>query len=170
MERLEKVSADIPENEKPRVYYAASGLTNTEGTGSITNYWAGAAGGVNVATENGIEGTFIDIDVETLLSWNPDIIVLRDAEFYQQLMDDPTLSTMDAVKNGKVYVAPKGIYNWAVRASEAAIMPLWAATIIQPELFKDIDIEQETRDFHQKYYGMELTDDQVYTILHPAGV
>ena len=85
-------------------------------------------------------------------------------------MDDPVLSALTAVQEGKVYVAPIGIYNWAVRASEAAIMPLWAATVISPELFPELDIEQETWDFHNFYYGMDLSDEQIQQILHPAGV
>jgi iron complex transport system substrate-binding protein len=167
---LTAATDSLTDEERPRVYYAASGLLNTEGSGSITNYWMEAGGGINVATENGIEGTFIDISAEELLEWDPDVIVLRDASFYEEIYGDPVLSTLSAVRGDRVYVAPKGVYNWAVRASEAAIMPLWAATIISPELFPDIDIEQETWDFHHTYYGMDLTEDQIFNILHPAGV
>lgn len=170
LEMLTAVTDTLTDEERPRVYYAANGLLNTEGSGSITNYWMEAAGGINVATENGIEGTFIDISAEELLEWDPDVIILRDASFYEEIYADPVLSTLSAVRDGKVYVAPKGVYNWAVRASEAAIMPLWAATVISPDLFPDLDIEQETWDFHNTYYGMDLTDDEVFDILHPAGV
>lgn len=170
LDTLSQVSAQVPEADRPRVYYAADGLLNTEGSGSITNSWMEAGGGINVATENGIEGTFIDIDAETLLGWDPDIIILRDAEYYDELFADPVLAPLTAVQNKQVYVAPKGIYNWAVRASEAAIMPLWAATVISPELFPDLDIRQETWDFHNFYYGMDLSDEQIDQILNPAGV
>ena len=170
LDSLSQISSQVPEEDRPRVYYAADGLLNTEGSGSITNSWMEAAGGINVATENGIEGTFVDIDAESLLSWDPDIIILRDAEYYAELMADPVLAPLTAVQNNRVYVAPIGIYNWAVRASEAAIMPLWAATVISPELFPELDIEQETWDFHNFYYGMDLSDEQIQQILHPAGV
>ncbi len=167
---LTAVTDSLADEERPRVYYAASGLLNTEGSGSITNYWMEAAGGINVATENGIEGTFIDISAEELLEWDPDVIILRDVPFYEEIYADPVLSTLSAVRDGKVYVAPKGVYNWAVRASEAAIMPLWAATVISPELFPELDIEQETWNFHNASYGLDLTEDEIFDILHPAGV
>ena len=37
-----------------------------------------------------------------------------------------------------------------------------------PELFADLDIEQEIKDYYKEYYGLELTDEQLDLILNPT--
>ncbi len=158
----------IADADRPRVFYAADGVLNTEGSGSIVTEWIEMAGGINVAAENGIEGGFIDISQEQLLEWDPDIIVCRDADQKDAYAADPTLSQLSAVKNDRVYVNPKSVFVWCVRSADEALQPLWAATIIQPELFSDLDIVQATRDFHQDFYGLTLTDEEIAGILSPT--
>ena len=39
-------------------------------------------------------------------------------------------------------------------------MMLWLATIVQPELFSDIDIIEEIKYYYREFYEFELTDEQ----------
>ena len=45
---------------------------------------------------------------------------------------------------------------------------MWLAKTIQPELFADIDMDQEIKDYYVKYYNVELTDDDLQVIYNPA--
>ncbi|SHH85526.1 iron complex transport system substrate-binding protein [Sporobacter termitidis DSM 10068] len=158
----------IAEADRPTVFYSAGAVLTTEAIGSIVTEWIELAGGINVAAANGVKGMFVDVTQEELMKWDPDIIVCRDAATKDEYAKDPTLSKLSAVKNGKVYVNPMGLYTWCVRSADEAIQPLWAGTVIQPELFSDIDMVKETRDFHSKFYGLDLTDDEINAILFPA--
>ncbi len=158
----------IADADRPTVFYAAGKMTTTEGNGSIVKDWTELAGGVNVAAENGVDGMFIDITQEQLMQWDPDVIICRDAATKDEYYNDPTLSALSAVKNDRVYVNPKSVYVWCVRSADEAIQPLWAATVIQPELFSDIDMVEETRTFHNEFYGLDLTDDEINSILYPT--
>jgi len=64
---------------------------------------------VNVGAEQGIK-SWSQIDFETLLKWNPDIIVTpQEGGLREQLMANPILSHSRAVKNGRVY-SVGGVY------------------------------------------------------------
>ena len=66
-------------------------------------------GVVNVGAEQGIK-SWSQIDYETLLKWNPDIIVVREgSHLREQLMASEVLSLARAIQKGKVYDIP-GVY------------------------------------------------------------
>lgn len=46
-------------------------------------------------------------------------------------------------------------------------MMRWLAQLIQPEIFAEIDIEQDTRAFFQDYFGYSLTDEDLAQIFAP---
>ncbi len=158
----------IPDADRPTVFYSCGSTITTEGIGSITVEWIHLAGGINVAAANGFEGTIKDTTKEQLMKWDPDIIICRDAATKDEYYNDPTLSALKAVKNNHVYVNPKSIYVWCVRSADEAIQPLWAGTVIQPKLFSDIDMAKVTRDFHAKFYNLNLKDDEINAILNPT--
>ena len=158
----------IAQADRPTVFYSAGTMITTEGNGSIVTDWIALAGGVNVAAANGVDGMFIDVTQEELMQWDPDIIICRDAATKDEYYNDPTLSSLSAVQNDRVYVNPKSVYTWCVRSADEAIQPLWAATVIQPELFSDIDMTEETRAFHAEFYGLDLTDAEINAILIPS--
>ena len=60
------------------------------------------------------------------------------------------------------------MYRWYVTCSDSALMLLWMAKQNQPELFADIDMEQEVRDYYERFYNVSLTDEDVNQIFHPA--
>ncbi len=64
---------------------------------------------VNVGAEQGIK-SWSQIDYETLLKWNPDIIVVpKESGLKEQLMGNQMLSHVSAIQSGKVYYVP-GVY------------------------------------------------------------
>lgn len=64
---------------------------------------------INVGAEQGIK-SWSQIDNETLLKWNPDVIVVPEGSNLKiQLMSNKVLSQAQAIKNGKVYNIP-GVY------------------------------------------------------------
>ncbi|MCD6352599.1 MAG: ABC transporter substrate-binding protein [Proteobacteria bacterium] len=64
---------------------------------------------VNVGAEQGIK-SWSQIDYETLLKWDPDIIIVPEgSNLKEQLMANEVLSHADAIKNDRVYYVP-GVY------------------------------------------------------------
>ena len=161
---------DLPEEERPSVYYLDTRFGDayhTVGTGELQEDWIRFAGG-KLATEGHFTGRNIEITVEEFLSIDPDIIIVgghMESEVYDLLMNDPLLKGLTAVQNAKVYRNPYGLYAWEREGSEAALQIPWAAKLLHPESFEDVDMMKMAGDFYQKFYGVELSDQELGAIL-----
>ncbi len=52
-------------------------------------------------------------------------------------------------------------------SAEGALQPLWLAKIFYPEIFTDINLEEEVKKFYLKFYRYELSDEELKEILNP---
>ena len=121
--------------EKPKVLaltyydaYWAGGLGSTEG--SIISL----SGGINIAAEAGVKSNDM-ITKESLISMNPDVIIIPQSKewggetFLGDLISDPTLSEIEAVKDKKVYLVDPRYFttlsHWNIRGSEELMKILW---------------------------------------------
>lgn len=145
----------------------ASGSWATVNSSDILSTYLDEAGAKNVAAdyEGTKNGTRMSVTAEQILQWDPEALVVLDQASYDKVMSDPSLSTLSAVKNKRVYVQPSGVYLWSVRSAEGALEPLWLGSVLYPDKFADVDMNQEVRDFYQKFYDYELSDDELKTIM-----
>ena len=162
--------ADVSDTEKPSVYYVDSRFTDvyhTVGTGEIQEEWITIAG-AKLATAADFEGRNLEITAEKFLSLDPDIIMIgaqNQADVYDMLMTDKVLSGLSAIKSDSVYRIPQGIFPWCRTGAEAAIQVVWAAKLLYPEQFTDIDVTQVARDFYKDFYGTDVTDETLSGIM-----
>ncbi|WP_131773790.1 ABC transporter substrate-binding protein [Protofrankia symbiont of Coriaria myrtifolia] len=166
--RAQDGTRDLTDAQRPKVYYTANNPLNTEGKGSIIDSWARTGGGRNIAADNGVQGTFKDVALETIASWNPDVIVCRDPSTCNEIRKDDRWSTVAAVRNNRVLPNPRGVFVWAARSAEAALQPLWVAKTLHPDRFQDVDISHEVKTFYSTFYSYNLTDAEVNEILNPV--
>ncbi|QTQ16817.1 ABC transporter substrate-binding protein [Treponema parvum] len=149
--------------------YDQSGIA-TSGSTHFGQYWITTAGGKNVAQD--IKGV-PSINMEQIYQWNPDIIVLTNFTAYlpEDLYDNKIKgydwSTVNAVKNHKVYKFPLGMYRWYPPSSDSPLSLLWLSTKLQSERFADIDMDKTIKDYFKNLYGVTLTDEDVNTIYNP---
>ena len=59
------------------------------------------------------------------------------------------------------------MYRSYTPGADTPVTLLWFAKTTYPELFEDIDIIQETKDYYQEVFGVELTDEQAASIFAP---
>lgn len=126
------------------------------------------AGGVNAAEKAsgesaGPSGQTI-IEPETLLNYNPDILIVDKQGYLDELKNDAILSKLKAIENNRVYIAPTGVMSWPYNGPEEYLNMYFFAKCIQPTLFTDIDLEARTREFYKTYFGFELTDADIKKI------
>ena len=170
---LEK-TATLSDEEKPKVlvlFNYGDGTITTSGSNFFGEYWIETAGGINVAAElNGQP----EINMEQIYAWNPDMIFITNfssvlpEDLYNNTIEGDDWSNVKAVQEGQVYKFPLGMYRWFPPSSDTPLALMWLAKTIQPELFADIDIDQEIKDYYVKYYNVELTDDDLQVIYNPA--
>ena len=69
------------------------------------------------------------------------------------------------MKNRRVYKIPIGAYRWDPSGVDPPLMIKWAAKIQYPEIFADLDMRNEVREFFKYVYKFELTDEMLGEIL-----
>jgi iron complex transport system substrate-binding protein len=156
---------DIPASERPRVYYARGprGLETALG-GSINVETIEFLGARNVAGER--RGGLAQVSLEQVLSWNPDVIVTIDRQFAQSVRTDPTWAEAAAVKDGKVYLAPKQPFGWVdfPPSINRLIGLWWLAKIFYPARIPE-NLRSLTREFYTTFYHVTPSEDQITQIL-----
>ncbi|WP_299815055.1 ABC transporter substrate-binding protein [uncultured Roseibium sp.] len=105
------------------------------------------------------------IDLEQLLVWNPDMIVIPAyaAELDpQDLFDNPILASLEAVKNKRVYKQP--FFARTPDAPEIYLTSVWLAAVAHGSDFAP-DFREKIVNAYELIYGARLSEDQLNSIL-----
>lgn len=108
------------------------------------------AGGINVAGD--INQFVATVSLEQIIAWNPDVITLSHLGKLnpQDIIEDPRLKTINAIKNKRVYKNPP--YIGGLYTPKAVLLLCWYAAKIYPEL--NINWVKTADDFYKKFYGI----------------
>ena len=63
---------------------------------------------------------------------------------------------------------PLGMYRSYTCGVDTPVTLLWIAKTVYPDLFKDIDITEETKKYYKEVFGITLTDEQATKIFAPT--
>lgn len=138
------------------------------GTG-FSKYWLDNSAAINPAGD--LSGEALYVNMEQVYEWNPSIIYignftdLQPSDLMENKLEGQDWSVVDAVQNGQVYKIPIGGYRWDPPGVETPLMVKWLAKIQHPELFADMDMGEEVREFYKDVYNYELTDEILEEIL-----
>jgi iron complex transport system substrate-binding protein len=105
-QRLTKSTGTSNATQKRVIYLVWYDPVTSAGADTFEGDIIARAGGINVATLANVGG-YGTMSKETIVALNPSIIFANSAmnsTVIEQVKSDPTLSTVDAIKNGKVFV------------------------------------------------------------------
>lgn len=125
-------------SSRPTVYYELDATDPsrpyTAGAGTFVDVLIARAGGINIAGD--IETPWVQLDIETLLVSNPDLILLGDAawgESAETVAARPGWGALSAVQNGAIYPFDDNLVS---RPGPRLVDGLEAlARLLHPELF-----------------------------------
>ncbi|MGD1822094.1 MAG: ABC transporter substrate-binding protein [Pleomorphochaeta sp.] len=144
----------------------------TSGKHFFGQWWANAVGAKNIAEEINIDNSNAIINMEQIYAWNPDVIFITNftpalpKDLYTNAISNDDWSNVAAVQNNTVYKLPLGSYRSYTPGVDTPITLLWMAKKVYPELFSDINIEDETRSYYELLYNIELSDEQIYQMFN----
>lgn len=178
-ERFELVydrTSSIAQEDRPKVYYLRSDETGLQCyvKGSAAKPIIELAGGVLMGgdLESSTKASgFETVTMEQVVEWNPDVIFCGWINDTATITDNPEFSAIQAVKDGRVYLNPTSLAPngfWA-GGPETALEVLYDAKTLWPDLFEDVDLIAEIKDFHAKFRGIELTDEDAQAMLLRQG-
>ncbi len=164
--------ADIPENEKVKLYYAEGPLgLQTEPDRGLHALTFDVAGANNVAAVEETQGIgMTNVSLETVLAWDPDVIIAWDDVIRggadEIIRTDAKWSHISAVKNGRVYTMPNAPFAWCDRPPgvNRFLGIQWIANMLYPDRY-DVDMVEETKKFYSLLYWVDITDDDARDLL-----
>ncbi len=168
-------ASKLSDSDRKTVYYAQGddGL-QTSPSHSTHGQLIDLVGGKNVAdaANQGNTTSGIQVSIEQVISWNPDIIITNDQKFYDSIYSNPNWANINAVKNKEVYVSPQSPFKWFDRpvGANMIIGVPWTAKIIYPDDYKDIDMVSATKEFYSNFYHFDLSDNDAKQLLLDSGL
>ena len=148
---LAEATAD---SDHPSVYLAGnSSYLSTAGSKMYQNSLITMAGGENVAAE--IEDTYwAEVDYEQLLAWNPEyIIVAAEADYtVEDVLNDPNLAELQAVKENKVYQMPNNAEAWDSPVPGGILGAVWLSSILCENVTGET-ANSIIGEFYETFYG-----------------
>jgi len=162
-DKIDQLKSEV----RPKVLHIVdnSNLLRVDGKGSAADDWIAIAGGTNAITK---EGTNIEVTAEDIIAADPDVIIVggqNSGVAIGKIYSDATFGESKAVRTRQVFANPTGVSGWDTMSMEIAMQVLWAAKIIHPEEFSDVDIAATAKEFYQKWMNYEPSDKDIEKIL-----
>ena len=166
---VEERIAKVPDEKRPSgmiLWKYQEGTPIVAGKGTFGDFWLKRLKVKNVAEE--AKG-YAKVNVEQIYSWNPDVFYLdgpgllniKTEDVYNNSVEGFDFSNLKSVKDKRVYNSKLGMWNWLTPNPDAPLVLAWLASVTYPDAFKDYDLKKVIKDYYQKWYNYELTDEQI---------
>ncbi len=135
-----------------------------DGKDTVADTWINLCGGINVVSANNLSGNQY-LNQEQVFEWDPDYIISSNVGDDAEMLTNELYASLKAVQDGHVYTNPQGIFWWNRYSVETPLQLMWAANKLHPELFADVNIVNEAKEFYKEFFGYEITDEGVQQML-----
>ena len=166
---VEERIAKVPDEKRPSgmiLWKYQEGTPIVAGKGTFGDFWLKRLKVKNVAAD--AKG-YAKVNVEQIYAWNPDVFYLdgpgllniKTEDVYNNSVEGFDFSNLKSVKDKRVYNSKLGMWNWLTPNPDAPLVLAWLASETYPDAFKDYDLKKVIKDYYQKWYNYELTDEQI---------
>lgn len=155
---LKERSNSVAAAAKPVVVYLRNPKLALQGNDNFIREALDLAGAENPT------GHQKSITMEEILRINPDIILLSNFDsfvpddLYENRIAGQDWSNVKAVQNHRVYKVPMGIYRWDAPGVETPLMMEWLAAVMQPDIFHDVNVRRDTKQFLSDFMQYQASD------------
>ena len=114
-----------------------------------------------IVDEPSSKGTGNEVDMEQILTWNPDVILFAPDSIYSTVGEDAAWQKITAIKDGNYYEVPFGPYNWMgfPPSVQRYLGMMWMSQLLYPEAAQ-YDLYSEVANYYSMFYHCELTQAQ----------
>ncbi len=137
------------------------------GAGTYNDYYIKLVGATNPASSSRSVQGFTGVDIEEVLTWDPDIVLLGnfDDAVPADVYGDPVWQGVSAVRSRRVYKVPLGGYRWDPPGQESPLMWRWLWSVVHPDGQPAAGFRRRIVDYFQFLYGYRPSDQQMDTML-----
>ncbi len=172
-EVLDKVK-DVTDKQKVLFLYQYDDTAMvTSSSKFFGQWWCDAVGAANVAQDVPADNMNAKITMEQVYEWNPDVIIITNFtkttpdDLYNNAIGSDDWSSVKAVQDKRVYKMPLGVYRTYTPGIDTPLTLEWLAQAVYPDLFSDVDVASDVKDYYNKLFGVTLTDDQISAMYTP---
>ncbi|SFM53448.1 ABC transporter substrate-binding protein [Thermodesulforhabdus norvegica] len=148
----------IPYEKRKVVIHLAGAPTRVSGGLGVINDVIRTVGAINAAGK--IMQKNIDVSVERIIEWNPDVIFIWGSAGYDEswLYGNSQWRFIKAVRDRQVHKLPR----WSTWSPRLAPIALYMAMRVYPECFADVDFEKRVDEFYKKVFGLSYYEVKKY--------
>lgn len=132
----------------------------------ISEWWITAAGG-NSVTKEAHKKNSLEYTREQLLSWQPQVIFSSNTDT-AAIYADGNIADLPAVRDKQIFVVPTVAHVWGNRTVEQPLTVMWAMNKMYPDLYAESDLKKDIRDFYQRFFEYNLSDEELDSIVNYA--
>ncbi|MBB4201000.1 hypothetical protein CCR94_00410 [Rhodoblastus sphagnicola] len=158
----------LPADKRPKVYYVRGPAALTTHGRESNMRWYGEMAGANMALMRQTKPGISPVNIEDIIAWNPDVILVGRQYPLELVTQDPRWSDIAAVKSGRVIAVPDGVFFWD-SSSEGVLLLAFMAKTLHPDLFADLDLAAEVKAYYRRFYHYALSDAEAEKLLQGQG-
>ena len=161
---------EVAKSQKPTILFLRNPQLRLQGNDNFMHEALEISGAHNPFAQTALDQNNKSISMEEIYRINPDIIFLSNFDkftpddLYNNKIPAQDWSSIKAVKNHRVYKVPMGLYRWDAPSVETPLMMKWLAHTLQPQIFSNINVRSDAKDFYKKFLNIDLTDDELSLI------
>ncbi|GGZ93669.1 hypothetical protein DC083_07580 [Ignatzschineria ureiclastica] len=124
--------------------------------------WIGATNVAEVAGEK----MMTRVSLEQLMLWQPDVILIMDANFYQTIQTNPIWQRLKAVKEKRYYWVPNLPFGWLDMppGMNRLLGASWLASLLVPERYSLEMAKKAIIEYFALFYQYYLSEDELKKI------
>ena len=168
---IDEIVAQIPEADRKTVLVMGGEAGRIAADDMLQAWMAEKAGGVYVAEDTANNRNWVNVGVEQIFTWNPQVIFATSStplEYtIQELLTEDAWSAMEAVQQEQIYQIPAKLDSWDIPGVSCVIGTMYMLHKMYPEHFSQEQLEQEVaeyytfmfgRTFEESYLGYDLSE------------
>lgn len=157
------VMGKIPDSQRVNVAYllgdkAANTIAKDSYQGQVVDLVAN-----NVADLGKVSGSGsgVEISMEQLAIWNPQVILFAEDSIYDTVGSNTTFADLDAVKSGAYYEVPNTPWNWLNNPPTVnqVLGMQWLPRLLYPDQYGD-DMYETVASYFKTFYGYDLSESE----------
>ena len=120
-------------------------------------------GALNAAKDVDGKGDFIEVTVEEIIGWNPDVIYIPAYAKYtvSDILNDSAWSSIKAVQDKKVFMFPSALEPWDYPTPATAMGLTWLLNNLYPDLYTKEQVLEDAKEYYDLVYGQSFTAEQL---------
>lgn len=156
IEYVDEIVKTIPEDKKKTALLLGGELGRVAGNDMLQTWMIEKAGGIPVIDE-GEDHNWINIGVEKIFSYNPDVIFCTSSTSrnykIDELIIDPTWSALEAIKYKNIFIVPAVNDSWDMPGISCVLGIMFMMHKMYPEYFPLDKLQDEVDEYYKFMFG-----------------